>query len=57
MTETRETPAGVARVAGWFTRMFLGGQRDHDDELEADMARGLQQIKAIATSQVTRPAR
>lgn len=50
VTETRETPAGVGRVAGWFTRMFLGGQRDHDDELEAGMARGLQQIKAIAES-------
>lgn len=55
VAETRVTPAGVGRVAGWFTRMFLGGQRDHDDELEAGMARGLQQIKAIAESQVTPP--
>lgn len=53
VAETRETPAGVGRVAGWFTRRFLGGQRDHDDELEAGMAHGLQQIKAIAESQVT----
>jgi hypothetical protein len=57
VTETRETPAGVGRVASWFTRMFLGGQRDHDDELEVGMARGLQQIKAIAESQTVPPVR
>lgn len=57
VTETRETPAGVGRFASWFTRMFLGGQRDHDHELEAGMARGLQQIKAIAESRVAPPAR
>lgn len=57
VTQTRETPAGVGRVAGWFTRMFLGGQCDHDDELEAGMAHGLQQIKAIVESQVAPPTR
>lgn len=57
VAETRDTPAGVSRFASWFTRVFLGGQRDHDDELEAGMARGLQRIKAIAESEVTRAAR
>lgn len=47
MVKTRETPTGVGRVARWFTRTFLGGQRSHDDELEAGVARELQQIKAI----------
>lgn len=27
------------------TRAFLGGQSGHDDELEADMASGLDRIK------------
>lgn len=53
VTETRETPAGVGRVASWFTRALLGGQRDHDNELEAGMARGLRKIKAIAENHVT----
>lgn len=45
--ETRETPNGIGRFARVFTWLLLGGQRQHDDELEAGMLRGLQQIKAI----------
>lgn len=48
MTQTRATPRGVGRFAAWFTRVFLGGQRDHDDELEQGMRQGLGTIKAIA---------
>lgn len=53
VVETRETPAGVGRVARWPARTFLGGQRSHDDKLGAGMARGLQQIKAIVESEIT----
>lgn len=45
LTETRETPRGEGRFALWFTRAFLGGQRDHDDELELGMLQGLTVIK------------
>ena len=48
MTQTRATPRGVGRFAAWFTRVFLGGQASHDDELEGGMSQGLAQIKAIA---------
>lgn len=47
LIETRETPHGVYRFARWFTRRFLGGQRDHDAELEAGMAAGLRRIKQL----------
>lgn len=50
LIETRETPKGVSGVARWFTRRFLGGQRSHDDELEAGMASGLERIKSIVES-------
>jgi hypothetical protein len=56
VAETRGTPGGAGRVADWFTRMFLGGQRDNDNELEAGMAHGLQRIKDIAENHVTPPA-
>jgi hypothetical protein len=46
LTETRETPRGETRFALWFTRVLLGGQGVHDDELEAAMASGLELIKA-----------
>lgn len=48
LTETRETPEGVARFASWFTATFLGGRAVHDAELESGMASGLARIKAIA---------
>lgn len=48
LTETRETPRGEGRFAIWFTRAFLGGQRAHDDELEAGMQAGLDVIKRAA---------
>jgi len=47
VVETRETPHGVGAVASAFTRVLLGGQRAHDDELEAGMAAGLGRIKGI----------
>ena len=50
LVETREVPGGVHRVAAWFTRVFLGGQATHDDELEAGMQTSLQRIKAVAES-------
>ncbi len=46
LTETRDTPKGVGRFARWFTRVLLGGQGGHDDELETGMASGLEHIKA-----------
>lgn len=55
LTETRETPDGVRAFARFFTRSFLGGQRAHDDELEAGMAEGLQRIKAAV--EATAPVR
>lgn len=48
VVQTRETPRGEGRFAVWFTGRFLGGQADHDDELEAGMAAGLQRIKGLA---------
>lgn len=48
LTEERQTPDGVYGFARWFTGRFLGGQRDHDDELEAGMASGLERIRSIA---------
>jgi uncharacterized protein YndB with AHSA1/START domain len=48
ITETRETPRGIGRFARAFTRVLLGGQRAHDDELEAGMTQGLKRIKALA---------
>jgi len=50
LVEMRETPDGVFGFARWFTGRFLGGQRDHDDELEVGMASGLARIKAIVES-------
>lgn len=47
LTETRRTPDGVGRFARWFTSRFLGGQHDHDDELESGMSSGLQKIKKL----------
>jgi hypothetical protein len=53
--QTRLTPRGEGRFALWFTRVFLQGQAQHDDELEAGMLAGLQRIKAIvASSSVSR---
>lgn len=45
VVETRETPRGIGRFARAFTRVLLGGQVAHDDELEAGMARGLERIR------------
>ena len=48
VVQTRRTPRGEGRFALWFTRAFLGGQVDHDTELERGMADGLEKIRAIA---------
>jgi len=48
LVQTRATPQGVSAFARWFTRTLLGGQKAHDDELEAGMTDGLQRIKQLA---------
>jgi hypothetical protein len=48
IVETRETPHGMSGFARAFTEMLLGGQRVHDDELEAGMNSGLERIKHLA---------
>ena len=45
-SEFKERPA-VARI---FTKIFLGGVDDHDDELRAGMRQTLERVKAIAES-------
>jgi hypothetical protein len=45
VTETRDTPNGVGGFARAFTRVLLGGQSVHDDELETGMSLGLERIK------------
>lgn len=47
ITQTRRTPRGEGRFALAFTRILLGGQARHDDELEQGMGEGLRRIKAI----------
>ena len=47
LVETRHTPHGINLFARWFTARFLNGQISLDNELEAGMARGLQQIKTL----------
>ena len=47
LIETRETPRGESTFALWFTRILLGGQHAHDDELEVAMADGLQVVKRL----------
>lgn len=47
VVQTRRTPRGEGRFALWFTRVFLGGQAGHDDELEVGMATGLERIKYL----------
>ena len=46
LTNSRRTPRGEGRSALLFTRLFLGGQSAHDDELEAGMQDGLARIAA-----------
>jgi hypothetical protein len=45
--QTRRTPRGESRFALLFTRALLGGQADHDTELEEAMTQGLRRIEAI----------
>ena len=47
LTQTRRTPRGEGIFAVWFTKRLLGGQTSHDDELEAGMQNGLQEIKQL----------
>ncbi len=47
IVETRQTPRGIGAFARLFTRVLLGGQRAHDDELEAGMQRGLERIRDL----------
>lgn len=49
LIETRETPRGIGHFASAFTRVLLGGQVAHDDELEAGMARGLERIRDLTS--------
>lgn len=53
IVERRDTPNGVSAFARGFTKVLLGGQRVHDDELEAGMADGLQRIGAITQARST----
>lgn len=53
LSETRTTPSGVSAFARWFTRVFLGGQHDHDDELQAGMTAGLIRIKQLVEATTT----
>jgi hypothetical protein len=46
VTEIRDTPQGVSGFARVFTRVLLGGQCVHDDELETGMQQGLERIKS-----------
>ena len=48
LVQTRATPHGIGAFARGFTRILLGGQQAHDDELEAGMRAGLQRIKQLA---------
>lgn len=48
LVHTRVTPRGISAFARGFTRLLLGGQRAHDEELETGMEAGLQQIKHLA---------
>lgn len=48
--QTRRTPCGEGAFALWFTRVLLGGQADHDAELEEGMAQGLRRIEAIVSA-------
>jgi len=54
--QTRRTPRGEGRFAVLFTRMLLGGQAGHDDELEQGMNHGLQRIKVIVEALNEEPA-
>jgi uncharacterized protein YndB with AHSA1/START domain len=57
LEQNRQTPHGVSAFARGFTRLLLGGQRIHDDELEDGMRRGLARIKRIAEAHVPEAAR
>jgi hypothetical protein len=43
--ETRETPEGVGGSARAFTRVLVGGQDVHDNELQAGMKQSLERMK------------
>ena len=51
--QTRRTPRGESAFALLFTRALLGGQADHDTELEEAMAQGLRRIEAIVRADAT----
>lgn len=51
LTHTRRTPRGEGRFALLFTRLFLGGQGEHDDELERGMRDGLERIATIVAEE------
>lgn len=50
--ESRETPRGIGNFARAFTRVLLGGQVGHDDDLEAGMAKGLERTRDLSLSEV-----
>jgi hypothetical protein len=56
VTETRRTPRGEGRFALAFTRVLLGGQARHDDELERGMAAGLRRIRDLVEAAGADPA-
>lgn len=47
LTSTRRTPNGVGAFASWFTRTFLGGQTNHDEELAAGIRASLERIRSL----------
>ncbi|HEX2904529.1 MAG TPA: SRPBCC family protein [Jatrophihabitans sp.] len=49
LVQTRRTPQGESGFALAFTRLLLGGQDVHDDELEAGMLAGLRRIAELVT--------
>jgi hypothetical protein len=51
IVECRDTPRGIGNFARAFTRVLLGGQVGHDDELEAGMAQGLQRMRDLTMSE------
>jgi uncharacterized protein YndB with AHSA1/START domain len=48
VTETRELYKERPKVAVIFTKLFLGGEDGHDEELQAGMRQTLERVKAIA---------
>lgn len=48
LTERRDASEGITGFSAVFTRIFLGGNAGHSDELESGIRQGLARIKTIA---------